>query len=305
MILEKEGKTLNVLTDCPTAEDIAYFQSTLSRERIAIYKYYNDGEERNPDIPDVLDTIDDEIDRLESHLAKIADAAYRGDISRLNRPSRYYDEATPKQLKAKIEALEAMREEILKDEEHVYYKLSNLHGYFRHSEKLSFAPAQICELSLYKPKFNMQTLKWDAEPTTLKCLTFDNSLYVVLHDCVTFLSNVINAGMGVEVTEKYYSLDKDYIIERLNPEGDVVKLCKKCGRPFRLTKSHVDWYWNKNFSLPNYCCDCRKERRKEKQREEERKWCLEHGWTEQMLNDDGDDRSEDFFDDGEDPRYDD
>ena len=285
-IIERKGKVLKVLTDCPTAEDIAYFQPALNRERIVISKYYDDGEERNPDIPDVLDSIDDELDGLERQLDRFVEAAYAGISSQFSRPSRYFrgERYTPKQIKDKIGALEEMREAILKDEDHVYYKLDNLSGHFRHSGKPSFAAVQICELSLYRPKFNMESLRWDAEPTTLRCLAFDNSLYIVLHDSVTFLSNVVNAGMGIETTEKYYSLDKDYIIDKLNPEGDIVKLCRKCGRPFRLTKSHVEWYRNRNFSLPNYCYNCRKERREEKQREDERNWYLEHGWTEQELD---------------------
>ena len=86
-IIERKGKVLKVLTDCPTAEDIAYFQPALNRERIVISKYYDDGEERNPDIPDVLDSIDDELDGLERQLDRFVEAAYAGISSQFSRPS--------------------------------------------------------------------------------------------------------------------------------------------------------------------------------------------------------------------------
>lgn len=134
---------------------------------VTLCKYFEDGEERNIVVPDILDTIDGEIRFLEDDLSIHARCARSGE----NAYNRAHTMYTPNQLKQLIAALEKVRDNVI-DGEDVFYTFDRMKRWATFSDfsvvltlyETCVKPIKRIHMNtLYRPVYDDATGKWKAE----------------------------------------------------------------------------------------------------------------------------------------------
>ena len=106
-----------------TYEYLVPFYSYFSRyfPDVTLCKYFDDDEERNIVVPDILDTIDEEISSFENDISIHTRCAQSGENAYSRTKTRY----TPNQLKQLIAALERVRDDVINGED-TFYTFDNM-----------------------------------------------------------------------------------------------------------------------------------------------------------------------------------
>lgn len=237
---------------------------------VHLCKYYNDNEKRIKNVPDVLDVIDDEIDKFYDFIDARKKAAMTN--SQTNIDTNF----TPKELKTVIEYLEELRESIINgtDEFYTYFEPHLYHfageeGNAIDAFKTYVIPIKCIKMNtLYRPVFNRTTCKWSAELDTNESrkegILIENkyALYNGLDKNIQRNGRHIAAPWQIDIWSYYIDIESMAVAEN---ESDILALneydwaiCKKCRRIFR-TFCHKEDYRksnNENKAL-QYCRKCR------------------------------------------------
>ena len=233
---------------------------------VTFCKYYNKGEKRIPKIPDILDTIDKELDRLEDCIDKHTTCAVSREVVYNKVDSNF----TPKMLKEAISRLETLRDEVT-DGSDIWYTFHKPSTYTWAGEDAETAlntystcvtPIKAIKMKqLYRPMFDPKTETWQAVPDDR-----DEPKYGVLIDEQPFYNRVYRKGewraipFQIDVWELYESFYEVAIAETpeqisLLDSANVKWInCEKCGKLFYLPL----WKENKQGNLCKNCLRVKK-----------------------------------------------
>lgn len=238
-----------VTKDNPTLDDIRPYMRAL-KEYHRVYRYYNDGESREKDVPDILDTLDNAIDDLTNLFDAWRKANARGDDFR----SRTRTFSSTLELKERIDNLKALRDTVDGSHEIYSYHASSSWA------DASLFKVQLVKVECFRPVFDKATMKWKAsKPEYVDAIWIDNDLVVKTSFTVLY--------MGAENPETMLALTPEAIDTCLNKvllsDKEVEwRLCKTCGAPFPIYPIDKEAYEAKGFVLPKNCKVCRKTKKK-------------------------------------------
>lgn len=213
---------------------------------VHLCKYYNDNEKRIKNVPDVLDVIDDEIDKFYDFIDARKKAALTNSLACIR------TNFTPKELKTVIEYLEELRESIVNgtDEFYTYFEPHLYHFAGEESSTLDAFKTYVVPIkrikmnTLYHPVFDRTTGKWSAEldnnESRKEGILIENeyALYNGLDKSIQRSGRHIAAPWQINIWAYYNDIESMTVAEN---ESDILALneydwavCKKCGRIFRV-----------------------------------------------------------------------
>ena len=264
MKLNKNVK-YSIITDHPTEEDLKEFKNMMYEDQLKLYKYYEDDEEIDPYIPDILSAIDETLDSYYERIDRLKASARNQMVSNsaVSRDRRIGCFSSPKALKGKIDILEVLRENILNEDYTIYIQPFSL------IDISDIYPVKIVYIHVYRPKFNKSTLKFDPIYTTdqIKALLVGDDIYVATsfsNNCY-YISTESWRGTIDEIEKSFAASEEE--IDYANPpkEEPGWKKCKECGKFFRVSSLRTDWYKSRGLEIPKRCQECRTLRKVQKE----------------------------------------
>ena len=257
-----------ILTEQPTWEFLAPFvKYTQLYFPTTICKYYNEGEQRIKNIPDILDTIDAELDRLEDLLELHRKCAVYGS----NVYNRADSNMNPAQIRVAIQRLSDVRDRVL-DGEDVFYSFNKPERYswagtnadaLLNSYSNCVKPIKRIKMKqLYRFVFDNQTKKWHGEPDDR-----DEPKYGVMIDGMVFYNRVKVKGEWRAVPFEvdvwaYYNNFYEFAVAETPEQIDETmnkrcaynwSVCEKCGKIF---KYNPDAAYLLSGKVPKLCKNC-------------------------------------------------
>lgn len=258
-----------ILDEQPTWEFVKPFAEYHSRYFPAIHvcKYYEDGEKRIDKVPDILETIDDEIDRLNDVLGEYK----KGAISGTDVRNKVDTNLTPNDIKEAIQCMYEVRDEVL-DSNDLFYaweKPQRFHWYGASTQDVldtyrkCARPIKMIKMEqLYRPVYDRTAEKWVAELDTR-----DEPKRGILIDDTAIYNRVKRDGKWIAVPFQldcwatYHNFD-EIVVAQTPEEIDGINnapvrwlACEKCGRMFYYHYMS-ETYFEKGKPVPTMCRGC-------------------------------------------------
>lgn len=215
----------------------------------SLYKYYNNDEDRDPKIPDVLDCIDDVLDNLDKDLV-----FYQKRL--INSINNFYVPnyaGAIKEIKNDIKEMENIRA-TLEDERAKYY--------FVCPTKNMFMPVITITLPIKTPSVidGKLVLTETGEAREVYICDDPSGRYVFpgIVPCepeagVHFYSIHCNNNIPFFITGKYVGFE-EWVGDNHMEKAIFVKCkCPECNQIFAISKDEQDWYAKKGLQLPKRC----------------------------------------------------
>lgn len=224
-----------------------------------LHKYYNDGEERDKKIPDVLDRLYDMQDEIEDNRKMLASKLVidSRDTSVSNRLRMYNDSFK--------EVTEAIRK--VEDSNATYFFVVGEAPY-RAIEVLEVAEETlpITEAVAENGKVKMRNTGSTADVYIVPSLYTGAASRLISAEKYTLNDKLVIFNAEYVVTGGYYVGVADSVLER-------TFICKECGKAFTLPMHVIRNYERKGLDLPKRCYGCIQVRKAAKRAEEQNNVC--------------------------------
>lgn len=249
---------LAIIKDNPTDDNIKNFIPALLNEKFTLCKYYEDDEDFNPNIVDILLHIDHELDTLcdiqEKQRKNILNKKDPNAGIRL--PAEYrYSPKTIKIIEKAIEDLSNIRQTVV-EQDFTYYIFNSVP--FRDEIKYTCEPISLGSIEGVETSFDRKNLHWTCEPTLIPVLIFGHQVFTGDGKFLTETSLL----RDYRYTDRFWALSKESVDLICNQSYFKWNICKNCMNVFLLKESEIEWYKTKNLSVPKTCYKCRREKRK-------------------------------------------